>query len=243
MHNQPSPAPLITEQGIALIDLVIERVRRTSPAFQAIPLPPEVIATLTFPSGKPLPPSLQRWLSFDARWLFQLGWLSSLETPQFTPRRLEEIVRQGIEYAGWAHYYVPLGNRFSECFLLGAGGESCRILVVSEPDKLGEYPVLIADTDDIPLLEIAYPGLDVYLAAGWQLPIPRRGNSVDWTFWFDGSPYRQRLISHANHLFRGHSWVFVDDSRPEGYEVMGGEGEEDATRSSADPSNEEEFPC
>ena len=107
------------------------------------------------PSGKPLPPSLQRWLAFDAGWLYQFGWLSSLQMPQLTPRRLDEVVAEGLEYAGWAEEYVPLGHRLSECFLLPPfGGESCHVLVVSEPDALGEYPVLVADTDDTPLLEM-----------------------------------------------------------------------------------------
>ncbi len=66
----------LTAQGAELIDLVIERVLRDPHCISGFcgdhplpnpqPLAPEVIAQLTFSSGKPLPPSLKRWLAFDA---------------------------------------------------------------------------------------------------------------------------------------------------------------------------------
>ena len=95
----------ITAQGIELIDLVITRVREDPnsiagycgdrPLTEPRPLSAEALETLTFPSGKPLPPSLKRWLAFDASWLQELGWFSSLDEPVFTPRRIDEI--------GWHH--------------------------------------------------------------------------------------------------------------------------------------------
>jgi hypothetical protein len=44
MHDQPSPLPRITVQGIALVDLVIDHIRRNHPTFQAVPLTPEAIS-------------------------------------------------------------------------------------------------------------------------------------------------------------------------------------------------------
>ena len=77
----------VQAQGVELIDLVIERVKADPKCISGFcgdrplpdpkPLAPEVIAQMTFPSGRPLPPSLKRWLAFDAGWLPDLGWFSS----------------------------------------------------------------------------------------------------------------------------------------------------------------------
>jgi hypothetical protein len=63
-------------QGVELIDLVIERVQADPKCISGFcgdhplpdpkPLAPEVISQMTFSSGRPLPPSLKRWLAFDA---------------------------------------------------------------------------------------------------------------------------------------------------------------------------------
>src|SRR5262249_3267130 len=155
-------------QGVELIDLAIERVRMNPRAISGFcgdrplpnpqPLAPDLLQHLTFPSGKPLPPSLMRWLAFDASWLADLGWFPSAEQPTFTPRRLDQIVQD--EFEMWGEFYEPLGNRMSECFLLPGGSDSRRIYAVTEPDSLGEYPVVVIDTDDIPYAGVMYPGFD-----------------------------------------------------------------------------------
>lgn len=232
MQDPTSPVPRITQQGVALVDLVIERVRadpytmagicRDYPLTESHPLAPRALERLTLPSGKPLPPSLKRWLAFDASWLAQFGWLNSLDEPRLTPRRLDEVVADGLEYPGWAKYYVRLGDRFDECFLLPPfSGEACRLLVMSEPDEWGEHPILEADVDDVPVLDLVYPGLDVYLASIVGLPIPRRRDvDVTSTTLFAVPPYRRRLTRHAQHLFGGPREVLVDPHRPEGYERL-----------------------
>jgi hypothetical protein len=231
MDDETSPRPHLTEQGVALVDLVIERVRndpysitvlRQYPLLAPKALAPEAIAALALPSGKPLPPSVLRWLAFDASWLAQFNWLTTLAHPQLTPRRLEAVVADGLEYRGWAKDYRRLGDHFDECFLLPPfGEETCRILVVSEPDERGEYPILVADVDDTPALDLVYPGFDVYLASIARLPIPqRRDADVTWTTLFAVPPYRERLTQHARHLFGGQREVLVDARRPEGYECL-----------------------
>jgi len=258
MQDPTSPLPRITQQGVALVDLVIERVRAAPYAIAGIcgdyplaephPLAPTALERLTLPSGKPLPPSLKRWLAFDASWLAQFGWLSSLDEPRLTPRRLDEVVADGIEYPGWAKYYVRLGDHFDECFLLPPfSGETCRLLVMSEPDDWGEHPILEADVDDVPLLDLAYPGLDVYLASIVGLAIPhRRDANVTSTTLFAVPLYRQRLTTHAQHLFGGQREVLVDPHRPEGYEWLP-LGDEEAETESLDrddghPQEGDEFP-
>jgi hypothetical protein len=231
MEDPTSSAPRITEQGTGLVDLVIDRVRqdaypitvlRQYPLMAPAPLAPQAIAALALPSGKPLPPSFLRWLAFDATWLAQFGWLTTSDHPQLTPRRLEEVVADGLEYRGWARDYQRLGNRFDECFLLPPfGAETCRILVVSEPDQWGEFPIVVADVDDTPALDLVYPGFDVYLASIARLPIPqRRDAEATWTTLFALPPYTQRLTIHAQQLFSGHREVFVDAHLAEGYKWL-----------------------
>jgi hypothetical protein len=211
-------------------------------------LTPEAIATLALPSGKPLPPSLMRWLAFDATWLAQFDWLAPLDHPQLMPRRLDAVVADGLDYLGWAKDYRRLGDRFDECFLLPPfGEETCRILVVSEPDEWGEYPILVADVDDVPILDLVYPGLDVYLASITRLPIPsRRDAEATWTTLFALPPYLQRLTRHAQHLFGGPREVLVDAHRPEGFEYLPGDdkGAADERRDGSDGRRQEgsEFP-
>jgi hypothetical protein len=242
MDTREPLSSFITQQGTALVDLVIERVRqdpysmavlREYPLFTPKALAPEAIATLALPSGKPLPPSVLRWLAFDVSWLAQFDWFISPDYSQLTPRRLDEVVKDSLEYAGWAKYYQRLGDRLDECFLLPPfGEETCRILVASEPDDQGEYPILVADVDDVPTLDLVYPGFDVYLAAVAGLPIPRRRDAgVTWTTLFAVPPYRPRLTRHAQHLFGGQREVLANAHRPEGYERLPLDDEEEEDES------------
>jgi hypothetical protein len=70
-----------------------------------------------------------------------------------------------------------MAARFTECFLLPGGADSCRMLVTDSADEYGEYPVLALDVDDIPAATLMYPGFDVFLAenAGIVEMPPHRG--------------------------------------------------------------------
>jgi hypothetical protein len=174
------------------------------------PLAPEVLVGLTFPSGKPLPLSLTRWLAFDASWLQSLGWFASLEPPVFAPRPLSQIAdadygpkwRNIVAIAGLEgdlNYYTAFDPMFPECFLLPEGTESRRIFAVTEPDAQGEYPVLVINADD-PYVAIMYPGFDVYLGD--------LAGVLDLDFGTYESLHRDkryatRLALHARRLFDG----------------------------------------
>jgi hypothetical protein len=201
-------------QGAALIELVIEHVQANpqtiaafsgaSPLVEPQPLPADVLAKLTFPNGKPLPPSLKRWLAFDYTRLATLGWLDLSTSALFTPRRYNEIIE--AERKGWGRFCTELGNHFDTCFLLPGGPDSLRMYAVTgEPDLLGEYPILIVDMDyPPPATGIMYPGFDVYIAdlAG-IIDHPRdthpQGAYVDL---FDDPRYAPRLKWHADRLFK-----------------------------------------
>jgi hypothetical protein len=172
----PRHGVALVDQAIALLEVDPARLRDFCGWHvlrQPEPLPAEVLADLTFPSGKPLPPSLKRWLAFDASWLAGFGWFDESRT-RLTPRPLLEIVREeygsnildvgdgrtldGIEIWRLVSDHLP------ECFLLPDGSDSRRVYAVTEPDEYGEYPVLVTDNDDGEFLGVMFPGFDVYLA-------------------------------------------------------------------------------
>jgi hypothetical protein len=101
----------------------------------------------------------------------------------------------------WGEMYEPVGARLPECFLLPGGSDSRRIYAVTDqPDCLGEYPVLVIDTDDIPFLGVMYPGFDVFMgdeAGLCQLDFDTYEDL------FDDKRYAARLNEHARHLLNG----------------------------------------
>jgi hypothetical protein len=224
------PKPIIA-QGAEFIDLAIASVRldprpiagfcNDYPLVELHPLPAEVLADLTFPSGKPLPPSLKRWLAFDDSWLQSLGWFSSLDDPVFTPRTLGQIadaeygpdMRQAAALAGVdegdLNFYSLLDPLFPECFLLPQGTDSRRIFAVTEPDETGEYPVLAIDEDDVSYVAVMYPGFDVYMGdVSGVLDL----NFGTYESLHEDPRYAKRLALHARHLFGGKPSIELMDS-------------------------------
>jgi hypothetical protein len=212
-----------TIDGVDLIEEVIAVVRKDPTALSGFcgdhplqnptPLPEEVLCALTFPSGKPLPPSLKRWLAFDSSWLAEFGWFNA--SGHFTPRRLDEIVSAEFDDL-WGGMYEPVAERTGECFLLPGGSDSRRIFAVTQPDSRGEYPVLVIDTDDLPYAAVMYPGFDIFMAdeAGME------GVACDWDTYEDlwnDHRYAARMREHARYLFKGRPSAEITD------EAWGGE--------------------
>lgn len=94
--------PVDPAHGVALTDRVLTRVRR-DPGASALPyadvpwvvgepapVPPELLADMSFPSGRPLSPGLRAWLAFDSGLLRRYGWFDASGT--LTPRPLHRIV-------------------------------------------------------------------------------------------------------------------------------------------------------
>jgi hypothetical protein len=164
------------------------------------PMPEELLAAAEFPSGRPLSPSLRRWLAFDTSLLRHFGWLDA--GYGFTPWTLGRLTRSryGDE---WGAFFeeASMGTRFDECFLLPGGADSCRVLVTGATDEYGEYPVLALDVDDIPCAALMYPGFDVFLAdtAGLLEQQKARGYSA----LADDPRYGARMRTQAGHYFDG----------------------------------------
>ncbi|MFE7490070.1 hypothetical protein [Kitasatospora sp. NPDC057541] len=170
------------------------------------PMAPGPLASAVFPSGRPLPPSLRRWLAFDAGLLRRFGWLDG--DGRFTPRSLGDLAR--AEFGdGWGSCFDTVSDRFDECFLLPGGSDSRRVLATGVGDEHGEYPVFALDIDDIPCVELMYPGLDVYLAdTSGVLTVELDGYSR----LAEDGVYARRMRTHALRVFRGE---FAEQCLPE----------------------------
>lgn len=147
-------------RGVSLVEKVIAALD----ADDASPLESNAIAKLTLPNGKPLPPSLARILAFDAT-----EYLDDNDQLKFMS--FGDLMRQEFDEGTAAIYKDFEALLPGQCLLLEGGSDSRRFMYVGEPDSLGEYPVFVVDTDDIPYVCIAYPGLDLYLADGSVLTI------------------------------------------------------------------------
>jgi hypothetical protein len=197
--------------GVELVEKVIRKVERDG--FDILgtcgigriakpqPIPANELATLAFPNGKSLSPALRRWLAYDASWL---GWFEDPKRPAFAPKKLGPYAT--AEYGlDWGYGVIGFDD---DVFGLHFGSDSRRFLYVGEPDSIGEYPVLLADTDDSPYLGVEYPGIDVYLAIN--------AGVVN----FDGgvygallghAVYGKRMKQHAKRYFGGTCGVDIMD--------------------------------
>ncbi|MGZ3665207.1 MAG: hypothetical protein ACXVDA_12060 [Ktedonobacterales bacterium] len=221
MASSGKAPPIGNIQGVALMDLVIAHVREDPGCISGLsgerllrrarPVPPDALDSLTFPGGKPLSPSLKRWLAFDASWLYDLGWFAAPDEFTVTPRPLDEIVEE--EFGCWGETFASLGKRLPECFLLPRGTDSHRVYAICKPDTMGEYPVLVVETGDIPYVGVMYPGFDVFMAdeAG-LLHIISSGDTDTCEALFNDPRYAPRMRQHAAHLFRGKQGVECYDA-------------------------------
>jgi hypothetical protein len=156
-------------RGAALVEMVIAHLERTG-AKKALGAPPEglseeAIAGLTLPGGLPLPPSLRRWLAYDARWL---GWFEDLAHPVLPARSYHAMMVQ--EFDEQMAEIWDFSDMLPEtCLVVPGGCDSRRFLYAGKADDAGEYPVLLVDTDDIPFICVEYPGFDVYLATSFDV--------------------------------------------------------------------------
>ncbi|MBV8969467.1 MAG: hypothetical protein JO331_10465 [Verrucomicrobia bacterium] len=145
----PIPSPqTIVAQVIQYLQVHPEKL-----GIEPIPIAPEVLQNLTLSDGRALPPSLQRWLSFDAMSLGLLSgrrlrstWLSEAGGPAFDT--LQRLLLPDQIYD-----------------LRPSGGDSMWFLYGGEPDEDGEYPVFVLDVDDQYLVELCAPNFAVWLAS------------------------------------------------------------------------------
>ncbi len=206
--------------GEALVERVVAAVRRDGwqscdepmPA-DPVPLPPELIDALRLPGGRPLPPSLRRWLAYDSAWLSALGWYPDPAAPALDGRALSDTTDLLYGFDGaeavWSQMFTEFETLLpGRCFPLAGGSDSRRLLYVGEPDSLGEYPVLVTDIDDLPYVAVMYPGLDVYLAHQAGVLDLDLDTYTDLT---EHPEYGPRMLEHAERTGLGPEGLEIQD--------------------------------
>ncbi|MET8508902.1 hypothetical protein ABZV60_30350 [Streptomyces sp. NPDC004787] len=207
--------------GVPLIEQVIEKVMKeglggfcgTPQLRTPVPLSAQAVADLRMPGGKPISPSLRRWLMFDASWLAEIGWYADPLAPVLEGNPLSITADQMYGFGRSEHYWTEMFAEFEPlisgpCFPLVGGCDSRRLLYVGEPDSIGEYPVLVTDIDDMPYVAVMYPGLDVYLA--------HEAGVIDldfdtYTSLIEHPIYGTRMQEHATHTGLGPDGIEIQD--------------------------------
>jgi hypothetical protein len=189
-------------RGLELVEQVIASIDGDGgvlggcgiPDHPATPLPADQLAALVLPNNRPLPPSLARFLAYDASYLGVLeGTPPRLAFRTFRAMMAEQFDPQLAEIAEFGDM-LP-----GHCLVIPGGSDSRRFMYVGEPDPHGEYPVFVVDTDDVPYVCLAYPGLDVYLADG----IVRDVIKGTYTDGFDDKVLGPMLADQARRNFGG----------------------------------------
>lgn len=177
----------LAPRGVALV----EEWLATLESEDGSPLDAATIAELRLPDGRPLPPSLARVLAHDASPFVEDGALRLLS--------FSDLMRQEFDEETAALYQDFAVLLPGQCMLLEGGSDSRQFMYLGEPDSLGEYPVFVVDTDDIPYVCIAYPGLDLALADGNVITI------CDGTYedCARDARYQEALFAQARTNFHG----------------------------------------
>lgn len=163
--------PPTPPRGAELVDLVIAHVRCgacTLAIPEPRPVPGELLDRLAFADGTPLPPSLRRWLAFDAAWLAAAtGLMPAVDTARLPGAFLLDLVAQQWPEHDLAATFADLATALpARAVLLDRDETAFRALYLGSPDKHGEYPVLSIDIDDPPpIVSADHAGFDLWLAA------------------------------------------------------------------------------
>ncbi len=141
-----------------LVQGVIDHFRLHREKLGGAPLPidPATLERLTFPDGKPLPPSLKLWLSFDSR---SLGLFSDLNKLIIPPVSLADTM--GAAFGTIQRLLLPDPAYF---LYPQNSNESWWFLYAGQADAEGEYPVFLADIDDRYSVQVVAPNFGVWLA-------------------------------------------------------------------------------
>jgi len=145
-----------------LVQKVIDQLQRQPGQLESLPIPlaPDILEKLTVADGKPLPPSLRLWLSFDAQ---NIGLFSDLDQPI-------PLATSITEWGGYS--FGTLQRRLlpqKSYQLWPSGGDSMWFLYAGQADEDGEYPIFVADVDDRYYVELFAPNFGVWLAYRYKI--------------------------------------------------------------------------
>jgi hypothetical protein len=156
-------------RGVKLIDMIIDQMKNKKCGLvvdHPLPVPVNILDKLAFPDSMPLSPALKKFLEFDG-WLLsqQFSLFSGIENPEFEAVTIQAAVKEylGDEYAD-DFKEIPKPFPSAKCIVLGYGSDSFTALLLTVPDKKGEYPVISIDVDDSPAIYLEACGIDVWIA-------------------------------------------------------------------------------
>jgi hypothetical protein len=162
-------------RGVELVQEVIRAVKEGKPGElenpERQPLAPSELDALVLPGNAPLPPSLRRWLAFDATCFQELFVpIQPGEPPRLAVLDEAELFRRYIsdkEEGEASRLFVPL-----------RAGVGVFAMYLGTPDAEGEFPIVDVRTGDMTNraeCQVAYPGFDVFLAwVGYVVEDPER---------------------------------------------------------------------
>lgn len=149
-------------RGVALVERVIAAIEAGAPGELENPerraLTAAELDALSLPNGRAIPPSLRRWLAFDANALQELV---TGEPPRLVVMTGRELARAYLTDAAAEALDADAG-----VFLPLRAGVGVFALYCGTPDAEGEYPVVHGHASDLIGAEVAvsHPGFDVFLA-------------------------------------------------------------------------------
>jgi hypothetical protein len=190
----------LVEQVIAFVVDAGERVpKRLRPL--GLPMGEPALARASLAGGRPLPPSLRRWLGFDASIICPFDDPRAA-APRPRPLGFRQLLAQEFRgYASGSSWQAFEDRLPGDCYLLPGGSDARRFLYVGEPDGIGEYPVLCVDTHDVPFVCVYSPGFDVWLAETYR-QLPGYGRRT-YTDLFDHPDYAGAMAEQARKNFGG----------------------------------------
>jgi hypothetical protein len=127
------------------------------------PIAANKLDTLTFPDGKPLPPSLKQWLAFDAA---SLGLFSDLANLVITPTSLSDWGNH-LLFNTMQRLLLP-----ENVYALYPNSSSYEMwfLYTGQADDVGEYPIFVAVRDDDDFAQLFAPNFAIWLAIWHKIP-------------------------------------------------------------------------
>lgn len=203
-------------RGPQLVDAVTEKLRTIDdripggwPMGRPVPLSSGQLANLSLPDGRPLPPSLRRWLEYDAS---LLHIFEDLNHPVLICQKISGMMDGRLRSAfmkergrGWGSLFSGFESLLPEdCIPLPGTSDACLFLYLGKPDRFNEYPIFRAKEEEIPLISLELPGFDIYIAQATGVFRSLTGNRTDRV---EHGELKRSMLEQSELNFCNYRWV------------------------------------
>ena len=190
-----------------LVDAAIEKAKAEYKRKPPKPLSSTLAKKLSFAGKRKVPASLRTWLEFDTDWIeLQIAKSGEIASDTIAATLDERFPDMGP----WDDFQLLLP---APVVLLPLGTDSCHLLYLGEPDKNGEYPVLVIDTDDTAYVTIYSPSFDVWIAEAWDA-LPSAWEREHYASMFDHPAYGKATKAQAKANLHGLKDWDIQDPLP-----------------------------